>query len=236
MGLMLIPFLAFGTQFLFQMSIAYSMILFVIMTSMISDFSSVLLDLRDRNILGTKPISARTINAAKIVHIVIYLSYLTIAFMAIPLIVSLFTQGVLFFAITVVELVLSNILIVVLTAILYIAVLRFFDGEKLKDMINYVQIGLTLAMMVGYQFVVRSFEFANLKIVVELDWWSVFLIPMWFAAPYELFLNGTINFFTVTMSMLAVAMPLFSLWLYIQLIPAFERNLQKLLATSKSKR
>ncbi|WP_342558855.1 hypothetical protein [Metasolibacillus sp. FSL K6-0083] len=236
MGLMLIPFLAFGTQFLFQMSIAYSMILFVIMTSMISDFSSVLLDLRDRNILGTKPISARTINAAKIVHIVIYLSYLTIAFMAIPLIVSLFTQGVLFFAITVVELVLSNILIVVLTAILYIAVLRFFDGEKLKDMINYVQIGLTLAMMVGYQFVVRSFEFANLKIVVELDWWSVFLIPMWFAAPYELFLNGTINFFTVTMSMLAVAMPLFSLWLYIQLIPAFERNLQKLLATSKSKK
>ncbi|WP_107841073.1 hypothetical protein [Metasolibacillus meyeri] len=236
MGLMLIPFISFGTQFLFQMSIAYSMILFVIMTSMIADFSSVLLDLRDRNILGTKPIAERTINAAKIVHIVIYLSYLTIALMTIPLIVSLFTQGVLFFVIMVVELVFSNILIVVLTALLYIVVLRFFDGEKLKDMINYVQIGLTLAMMVGYQFVARSFEFVNLQVVIELDWWSIFLIPIWFAAPYELLLNGTVNFFTVTMSILAVVMPIASLWLYIQLIPVFERNLQKLLATSKSKK
>ncbi|WPK10915.1 hypothetical protein R6U77_13610 [Lysinibacillus louembei] len=235
-GLMLIPFLAFGTQFLFQMSISYAIILFVIMTSMISDFSSVLLDLRDRHILGTKPISSRTINAAKIIHITIYLSYLTIALMTIPLIVALFKQGVLFFLITLAELVLSNILIVVFTAMLYIAVLRFFDGEKLKDMINYVQIGLTLAMMIGYQVVIRSFEFVDLSMTIEPAWWHFFLVPMWFAAPYELLLNGTVNFFTVTMSLLAIIIPFAALWLYIQLIPTFERNLQKLLATSKSKK
>ncbi len=77
--------MGFGDNYLFQMSITYAMIIFMIMTSMISDFSSVLLDIRDRTILSTKPITAKTINAAKFMHILIYLTYLTIALTAIPL-------------------------------------------------------------------------------------------------------------------------------------------------------
>ncbi|KOS63135.1 hypothetical protein FJQ98_24965 [Lysinibacillus agricola] len=235
-GLMLIPFMGFGQNYLFQMSIAYAMIIFIIMTTLISDFSSVLLDVRDRSILSTKPISARTINAAKFMHIFIYLTYLTIAFTAISLVVGLFRQGIVFFILTLLLLVLINIFIVVLTAVLYIAILRFFDGEKLKDIINYVQIGLSLMLMIGYQVLIRSFEFVNFDMVVTFHWWSVFLIPMWFAAPYELLLNGDVSLFTVIFSILAVVMPIISIWLYLKLIPTFERNLQKLLNTSKSKK
>ncbi len=134
------------------------------------------------------------------------------------------------------ELVLINVFVVVLTAILYIVILRFFDGEKLKDMINYVQIGLSLVLMIGYQFLARSFEFVDLNIAMEFHWWSVFLIPMWFAAPFELLLNGDRSLLTVVFSVLAIIMPIVSIWLYIKLIPTFERNLQKLLSTSKSKK
>lgn len=235
-GLMLIPFMGFGQNYLFQMSIAYAMIIFIIMTTLISDFSSVLLDVRDRSILSTKPISAKTINAAKFMHIFIYLTYLTIAFTAIPLMVGLYQQGFVFFILTVLLLVLINIFIVVLTAILYIAILRFFDGEKLKDIINYVQIGLSLMLMIGYQVLIRSFEFVNFDMAVVFHWWSIFLIPMWFAAPYELLLNGNNSIFTVVFSIFAIVMPLISIWLYLKLIPTFERNLQKLLNTSKSKK
>ncbi|MFZ3579919.1 hypothetical protein [Virgibacillus sp. DJP39] len=56
------------------------------MTSMISDFSTVLLDVRDKNILSTKPVDKRTISAAKMVHVSIYMSLLTGAFVAVPLI------------------------------------------------------------------------------------------------------------------------------------------------------
>lgn len=235
-SLILIPLIIFGDNFLFQMSITYAMIIFLIMTTMISDFSSVLLDVRDRNILSTKPISTKTVNAAKFMHIFIYLTYLTIALTAIPLIVGLFNKGILFFILTVFELVLINVLIVVLTAMLYIVVLRFFDGEKLKDVINYIQIGLSLVLMIGYQVLIRSFEFVNLDFVVEFHWWSIFLIPMWFAAPYELLLNGDQSLFTILCSILCVVIPLLSLWLYVKSIPAFERNLHKLLNTSKSKK
>ncbi|MEO4054813.1 hypothetical protein [Solibacillus sp. CAU 1738] len=235
-SLVLIPFIGFGENFLFQMTITYAILIFMIMTSMISDFSSVLLDVRDRTILTTKPISAKTVNAAKFMHILIYLTYLTIALTAIPLLVGLFKQGILFFLLTVFELVLINIFIVVLTAMLYIAILRFFDGERLKDMINYVQIGLSLVMMIGYQFLVRSFELVNINIAVDIHWWSIFLIPMWFAAPYELLLNGDQSLLTVVFSIFSIVIPIVSIWLYIKLIPAFERNLQKLLSISKSKK
>ncbi|MFJ5766491.1 hypothetical protein ACIP9C_14150 [Lysinibacillus sp. NPDC093210] len=235
-GLVLIPFIVFGQNYHFQMSIAFGMIIFIIMTTLISDFSSVLLDVRDRSILLTKPITAKTANAAKCMHILIYLTYLTIALTAIPLLVGLFTQGVLFFLLTVLELIFINIFIVVLTSILYIVILRFFDGEKLKDIINYVQIGLSLVLMIGYQVLIRSFEFVDFNIVVTFNWWSIFIIPMWFAAPYELFLNGNNSFFTILCTIFSVIVPLFSIWLYIRLIPTFERNLQKLLGTSKSKK
>lgn len=235
-SLVLIPLIGFGENYLFQMSITYAIIIFMIMTSMISDFSTVLLDVRDRTILSTKPITAKTINAAKFMHILIYLTYLTIALTAIPLLFGLYKQGIVFFIIMVFKLVLINVFVVVLTAMLYMIILRFFDGEKLKDMINYVQIGLSLVLMIGYQFLVRSFELVNFNIVMEFHWWSVFLIPMWFAAPYELLLNGDRSLLTVVFSVLAIIMPIISIWLYIKLIPTFERNLQKLLSTSKSKK
>ncbi|TKI72663.1 hypothetical protein FC756_00950 [Lysinibacillus mangiferihumi] len=235
-GLILIPFMGFGDNYHFQMSIAYGIVIFIVMTTLISDFSSVLLDVRDRSILSTKPINAKTINAAKILHILIYLTYLTIALTAIPLLVSLFTQGILFFLLTVLALIFINIFIVVLTTILYIVILRFFDGEKLKDIINYVQIGLSLVLMIGYQVLIRSFEFVNLEIVVTFKWWSIFIIPMWFAAPYELILNGNNSYFTLVGSIFSVFIPLISIGLYVKLIPTFERNLQKLLSTSKSKK
>ncbi|MEK4627094.1 MAG: hypothetical protein ABS944_09890 [Solibacillus sp.] len=235
-GLILIPFMGFGENYLFQMSITYAILIFTITTTMISDFSSVLLDVRDRSILSTKPITAKTVNAAKFMHILIYLTYLTIALTSIPLLVALVKQGILFFLLTIFEFVLINIFIVVFTAILYMVILHFFDGERLKDLINYVQIGMSLVLMIGYQFLVRSFELVNLNMVMEFHWWSFFLIPMWFAAPYELLLNGNQSPLSIGFSVLAIVMPILSILLYIKLIPTFERNLQKLLSTSKSKK
>jgi ABC-2 type transport system permease protein len=236
MGLILIPLMAFGDNYLFQMSISFGIILFLIMTSMISDFSGVLLDVRDKHILQTKPINRRTINTAKVLHIMIYLSQLTIAITLIPLVVSLLKQGFIFFLMTVVLLVLANLFIVVITALLYLAILRFFDGEKLKDMINYVQIGLSIVIMIGYQVVIRSFELVDLNIVYQVHWWHVFIVPMWFAAPYEWILNGSIETMIILLAAFAIILPIVAIIIYGKLIPSFEKNLEKLTSQSKAKK
>lgn len=227
-SLFMIPFIIMGDNYIFQMSLVYGMVTFMVMTSMISDFSSVLLDIRDRNILFTKPIDRKTINAAKMVHILSYLSLLTLAISGIPLLVGLFRHGIVFFLVAVVNIILLDLFIVVLTALFYMFILKFFDGEKLKDIINYVQIGFSLAIMIGYQFLVRSFELVDFTVTLEPAWWQLFIFPMWYGTIVELAVNGSFNSFYLLLAGLGIMIPLLSFWLYIRSVPSFEKNLQKL--------
>ncbi|OAB37834.1 hypothetical protein PMSD_08230 [Paenibacillus macquariensis subsp. defensor] len=224
----LAPVVMMSDNFIFQMSLVFGILIFMILTSLISDFSSVLLDIRDKTILDTKPVNARTIHAAKIIHISIYLFFITAALAIAPLIGGTIRHGIMFSVIFLFELVFIDILIVVLTALLYLVVLQFFDGEKLKDIINYVQIGLTLVMTIGYQFVSRLFSIVDFNYVFDGKWWQYFIIPVWFAAPFELFIHGDRNKVFLIFSLMAVLVPLISVYIYARCMPSFERNLQKL--------
>lgn len=234
-SLFMLPFVLMGDNYLFQMSFFFGIFTFFVMTSMIADFSSVLLDIRDRNILFPKPVDRKTISTAKMVHVVIYLSFLTIALVSIPLIVGLVKNGFLFFLVSVVSIILIDLLIVCLTALIYLFILRFFDGEKLKDIINYVQIGLSLMIMVGYQLLVRSFQFINLTVSLEPQWWQIFIFPMWYGASMEMMMNGAFQLFYLVFSAFGILIPLLSIWIYMKLNHVFEQNLQKLTYHGKAK-
>jgi ABC-2 type transport system permease protein len=234
-GLSMIPFVLMGKNYLFQMSLFYGIFTFFVMTSMISDFSSVLLDIRDRNILFPKPVDRRTISTAKMVHIVIYLSFLTVALVGVPLIVGLVKNGVLFFLVSFVHIILIDLFIVVITALIYLFILRVFDGEKLKDIINYVQIGLSFGIMIGYQLLARSFAIIDLTISLKPQWWQVFIFPMWYGANIEMIMNGDFQPFYFLFSAIGVLIPLLSIWIYMKFNPVFEQNLQKLTYHGKVK-
>lgn len=234
-GLFTIPFILMGDNYLFQMSLFYGIFTFFIMTSMISDFSSVLLDIRDRNILYPKPIDRRTLNTAKTMHVVIYLSFLTLALIGIPLLVGLVTKGFLFFIVSIFNILLITLFIVVLTALIYMVILRIFDGEKLKDIINYVQIALSLGIMIGYQLLFRSFQFFDLTISYEPQWWQVFIFPIWYGANMEMLMSGNFQPLFILFSALGVLIPLLSIGIYMKFNPTFEQNLQKLSYHGKAK-
>ncbi|MCS4469623.1 hypothetical protein JTS96_19050 [Clostridium botulinum] len=74
MGVFLAVFIFIPSPMVVKMSINIGAIMFLIMSTMIADFSSVLLDIRDKNILNTKPLDPKTINAAKTTHILIYIT------------------------------------------------------------------------------------------------------------------------------------------------------------------
>ncbi len=228
LSLMLIPFVILGKNYLFGMSTFFGIIMFLIMTSMISDFSNVLLDVKDKGILHTRPIEKRTITAAKMVHISIYLLLITTSIAALPVIVGTFIHGFLFLILAIVELLLVNLFIVVLTSIIYYFILRFFDGEKLKDIINYVQIGLSISIAVGYQLVGRAFSFVNFDMAFSPTWYHYLIPPIWFGAPFELILNRHTSTYLIGFSILAIIIPIIAIIFYSLLIPSFEKNLQKL--------
>lgn len=234
-GLFLIPFTIFGDNYLFQMSLVFGMIIFFVTTSMISDFSSVLLDIRDSNILYPKPIDRKTISAAKLTHIVIYLSLMTIALAGPPLIAGLVKHGIVFFAVGFITVILIDLLIVAFTALLYMMILKFFDGEKLKDIINYVQIGLSFTIMIGYQLLIRSFDIVDITVTIEPAWWHILVFPIWYGAIMELAMNGNLQPFFFVLAGLGIIVPILSIWVYARLTPAFERNLLKLTHHNKGR-
>jgi ABC-2 type transport system permease protein len=235
-GIILIPFMLLGTNYIFQMSLVFGMIIFIIMTSMISDFSTVLLDVRDKNILNTKPINRRTISAAKVVHVMIYMTVITGAFVAIPLVVGLVKHGIIFSIVFFIDLIFTLLFIVVLTALIYLFVLRFFDGERLKDMINYVQIMLTVGIIVGYQILIHSFNVVDFDIIYSFSWWHVFIPPLWYGATFELAVHQVFTGPLISLAVLGFAIPVIAIFLYARLMPSFERNLEKLLSDSGKER
>lgn len=233
-GLILVFFL-FGNAYMLQMSIIFGIALFILMTALIADFSPVMLDVRDRSIIGTKPISKRTIGAAKFIHILIYLIQLTASFIIVPIIFMLFVQGILFTVLFIILLALFGLFIIAFTSQIYIIVLFFFSGEQLRSMINYVQIIFSIGIIIGYQIIIRSYGFIDINSPYLAKWWHVLLPPMWFSAPFELIINKNSSTEVIVLSLLAVIVPIVAFLIYYRLIPTFETNLQKLLDTTDTK-
>ncbi|GGK08745.1 hypothetical protein GCM10007063_33960 [Lentibacillus kapialis] len=231
-GLITVPFLFLGGHYMLQMSLLFGITMFFLMTSMISDFTSVLLDVRDKNIIGTKPVNKKTINAAKMVHVGIYMALSAGAFIAAPLIVMILTKGIVFSLLFLGMLILSLIFIIALTALIYIGTLHVFSGEKLKDIINYVQILLSVGIIVGYQLLARSFEMIDFAVSYTFSWWHVMIPPIWFGAPFEWLLGQHNAGGIVFLALLALVVPIISIIIYARLMPSFERNLEKLLNES----
>ncbi|GGA72824.1 hypothetical protein [Ornithinibacillus halotolerans] len=232
-GLILIPFFFLGDNLMLQASLITGIAMFILGTSMISDFSSVILDVRDKIILNTKPIDSRTINAAKVMHVSIYLTLITGAFITIPAIVLLFVNGFFYFVIFIIEIILLDIFILAITSLAYILILRLFDGEKLKDMINYVQIMLAIGMVIGYQIIIRVYDVVGFELIYHFSWWHLLIPPLWFGAPFELLLNQDYSLGIILLSILAIIVPIVSIFAYYVSMPSFERNLQKLMEESK---
>jgi hypothetical protein len=229
MGLFIALVMLFGFPVFFKMNMVLGLIIFMVMTTMISDFSAVLLDINDKNILVPRPVSPQTINAAKLIHIIIYMSNVTLMIAGPTLVAGTFIYGGLFILIFLPVLVLICGFVIFLTSILYSAILRLFDGEKLKDIINYFQILLSVFMVVAYQFMGRIFNIVDLRITFTPKWWDFILPSAWFAAPFEVFMGHGSTAHIRGLCITGIIIPAAALIIYIKAVmPHFERVLQKL--------
>lgn len=233
-GLFLLVFFFIPISMFGKMSFVMGMILFLAITTMISEFSNNLLNLKDKNILLSRPIDASSVNAAKIVHIFMYLTIITLALSIPSIIAGAVIYGVVFPLIFLIQIFFLVIFVIFLTSFLYGFILRFFDGEKLKDIITYLQIGISIAIPIGYQFIGEMFEIFEQEIIFTPEWWTYLLPPAWFAGIFELLVeqNFTINY--LVLSILALVIPILGMFTYVKVIsPYFEHNLSKMDIVSK---
>ncbi|MFO0267773.1 MAG: hypothetical protein ACK51D_12600, partial [Cyclobacteriaceae bacterium] len=144
-------------------TIYFGMVLAMMALTLIADFSSILLDTSDNTILVPRPISSRTLWFARVLHILLYIVQISLALLVVPLIVALFRFGPLVAAGLVIAHVLTTILAVSLTHVLYQLIMRFTTEERMKNFINYFQILMAILLMGSYQLLPRLIDFENLE-------------------------------------------------------------------------
>ncbi len=229
MGLMISIFVWIPFPVFYKMNIIIGMIIFMIMATMVSDFSTVLLDVKDKSILSPRPIKAKTLKLAKIIYVFFYLMRVTLTLSGPTLIMSLLKYGAVFSLLLLGEIILICGFVMFITSILYFVILSLFDGEKLKDIINYFQIMLTIFIAISYQFIGRMFDMSEMTISFVPKWWNFLLPSTWFAAPLALLTDKSFSDFYILASILALVIPIVAFIIYIKgILPYFDKNLQKL--------
>ncbi|MBC6005017.1 MAG: hypothetical protein E7C86_06180 [Paeniclostridium sordellii] len=226
-GFFMMMIMLMNKNTLISMTIYFTIIMFFMLTTFMSDFSSVILDINDKGILSTRGVSLKTLSASKITHIMIYMIRISMSLSGFSLIASI-KYGLVFSLVFLIEILLVDIFIIIVSGLVYLLVLKLFNGEKLKDVISIIQICITILFSGAYFIIMNITKSVNLIKNIHLGAISYILPPFWFAAPFEIIVTGNKNETLLILSLLSLVVPVISVLIYIKLSPVFEKKLQKL--------
>ena len=211
-----------------KMTILFSLIFVMLLTCFITDFSSVILDTYDRHIIGITDIKSITLNMAKIVHIVIYISIMSLSISAFSILMILMAYNIGFCLLFILCMILMDFLLIMMTSVIYYLLIKIFKGEKLKDVLNLFQIFMILVFSIMYYLITSSLSDIQINYTFSIKAYDLFIPFMWFASLFCVAFYGKIETLYIIMSILGIIVPILSILIYIKLTPAFERNLEKL--------
>ena len=195
--------------------VAYSIfsayILFMLVMQLITDFSQVILDSSDSQILLPRPVSSQTLFMARLIHIIFYLFQLTLASALPGILVTAYLYGSLPAFVLFISVLLIVLFGVFLTNIIYLIVMRFYSEEKLRNIINIFQIGITIVIMGGYRIVGRFFDFESItnNLHNNFEFWQYSQPPFWVGAIMESIISKQYFLSTCICAFLLVLVPIF---------------------------
>jgi ABC-2 type transport system permease protein len=209
-------------------------LLFMMAMTLVTDFSQILLDTTDNQIIFSKPVNSSTYFSSKLVFILMYILQYTFAFAIVPVVYLFVVKGFLVGIVSLIMVLLTVMLTVFLTYFLYGFMLKFSSEQKLKSVVNGFQIVITILFAVGFQIVPRLLDFSSLSITLTPKIWHYFFSPAWMAATTEI-ANGIYSTQLFIMAALSIIVPFVSLYYLVKFIaPYFSRKIE-LLAGETSK-
>jgi len=211
-------------------TVVFSMIMVMIAMLMISEFSVVLIDTRDNAILLPRPINSRTMTMAKLLHIAIYLLHLSLSLSIASVVFTVMIYGYMAGLIFLLLIFLSTLFTLFLTNLFYLGLMRLVNGEKLKDIMVYFQIGMAIIFMGAYQLLPRLIEMNDLyNAQMKVEWFTYLIPSAWFSGSITAFTSSVYNLGNILFLLLALVVPLLSLWLIIKyLSPKFNQRLSQM--------
>ncbi|MEI6263559.1 MAG: hypothetical protein WCP74_00550 [Sphingobacteriia bacterium] len=210
-----------------QFFLFFSFFIFLLASTLISDFTNVLIDIRDNAIILPKPINDKTFLLARLLHIIIHVSKMVLP-MALP---SLITVGMIYGSWGVIALIFLippvTLFTIFLINAIYILILKVSTPEKFKNIISYFQIIFAVAIYGSYQIVPRMINMSAFK-NYHFPQTSISLLapPFWFAGSWEFLYHQNYTIIIICAFILSIVMPALSIWVVIKYFaPSFNQKL-----------
>ncbi len=216
-----------GKDYATQLTVYFSFYIFTLISVLISDFTSVLIDVRDNLIILPKPVNDKTFVLARLLHVVIHITKLVTP-MALPAIIALgIWEGISGFLPFIFLVIVATLFTIFLINAIYLLILKITTPERFKSIISYFQIFFAIFFYAGYQLVPRLISKSVISGYSITSFKYAFLaVPYWFAASWQylqgLEWNSPLAFYFV----LTLVLPVISVWIVIKYFaPSFSRKL-----------
>nr|WP_321410607.1 hypothetical protein [uncultured Carboxylicivirga sp.] len=202
-GLMMLPMMFALNDPIVAYSLFFAVIMVMTGSTMLVEFTSVLFDENENYILLPRPVSARTLLVTRLAHIMTYISIITFS-LSIPVSGFVLIKHGISVIPFLVSVFLASWFTLMIVVGFYMSMAKLVNGEKFKDIINYIQIGLTIVIIGGYQILPRIFDIEGIgEVTLSMSWWTYLIPPVWFAGLADLIRSG-LDLNNVLLSILAI--------------------------------
>ena len=219
------------TSPLIAQTLYFSLFMIMMILTLISDFTAVLLDVRDQYIIGPRPVNDRTTSMARILHASIYVMRLALLQGLAGLIIIGYVDGIVAVPVFLIQIILATGISILLVNIIYFLLIKAVSAQVFKDIISYFQIAFSVAIFIGYFIVPRLIKVSMIdNFKLSSHPWVYFLPPTWIAGLNEALIHPSRANLTVTLlALTGMVIPVVGLWFVIKVLaPGFNQLLTTL--------
>ncbi|MCU4154385.1 hypothetical protein J1N10_00225 [Carboxylicivirga sp. A043] len=191
------------SDLMLQLSVFFAFLIVFEGTILLTEFTAVLFDDNENQILLPRPVTSRTLLLVRLAHITVYMSNIALA-LSLPFAIYLAISHGLLSVVFLVAVILCAWFTLILAVGFYMGLARFISAERFKDVLNYFQIALAVVIMASYQLVPHYMENANVEtLMFKPVWWAYLLPSVWFAGLTK-FITGVGTSMDVILTCIAV--------------------------------
>lgn len=225
--LYVMPLLVFRNDMLLALSAFFVLFLFMLSFTLISDFSTVLVDTRDKFIVLPRPVNDRTLFLSRMLHIFIYLFRIVLP-MSLPgwILLGLMYgwKAAVWYPLPILLITFTSLFLVLGV---YMLILKLTAPGRFKDILGYLQIGFSIIFFAMIYIGPRALKSeAVLNMTMNDFIWIKYIPPFWIASTWSWIDFHGVPAGTIWFSILAVLFPVIALWVTVRFFaPSFTARL-----------
>ncbi len=209
---------------------AHSFLMVMMAMMIIAEFTTVLFDTSENVIIQPLPIKGNTISLARNAHVLLYLSMMAFNFSVVSIIVAITKFGIVSALVFLFSIGLNVLFTLFLANMLYLVIMRFASGEKLKNLLMYFQIVIAILFMSFYQFGINLVDKTQIQnMVLSVNWYTYLIPPAFFSGLVDAFTSFVFDTRHCIFIVEALIVPVAGIYLTGKyLTPVFNRKLMDL--------